>query len=227
MNAKDNIAKRLDELFADAPHSKAAWELQEELLANCMERYNDLTSQGMPPEQAERTVIENIGNIDELIAALPESDRTSENSYETERRQRSAVIVTIAVGLYILAGAILIASTLLADLFFGELVLVGFVIALLVCIVPTCLLVYNAYRWPAYNKKEDTVVEEFKEWSNDSKKSKSLRAAVSSLIWTLILIAYFVVSFTTFAWHLTWIIFLVGACLEAIVTLAFHFRELR
>lgn len=227
METREKISKQLDVLFVNAPRSKAAWELQEELLVNCIERYDDLVAGGMTPEQAETTVIDGIGNVDELIAALPQDGRRTEEAYEGERRQRSALIMAISIGLYIFAGAILIISAFLSDFYGDNLVMIGFSVALFICIVPTTLLVYNAYRWPSYKKKEDNVVESFKEWNNDSQKTKSVRKAISSLIWTITLVAYFVISFLTFAWHLTWILFLVGACVEAAVSLIFNLRELR
>jgi len=72
------------------------------------------------------------------------------------------------------------------------------------------------------------VVEEFKEWSNDNKKAKSVRGgAISSLVWTLTILIYLLLSFWTGAWYITWILFLVAVCIEAVVTLVFRIRELR
>ena len=71
MEARERIRQQLDELFALAPQNRAAWELQEELLANSMEKYQDLLADGMDEESAMQTVLAGIGNVDELIAALP------------------------------------------------------------------------------------------------------------------------------------------------------------
>lgn len=227
MDAKETIRAELDRLFASAPRNRASFELQEELLANCMERYSDLTRGGMEQNAAIQMVISNLGNVDELIAALPGDDGFARAEWEDERRQRSAVTTTIAVGLYILAGVVFFISIFISAIAYEPALLIGLAVAAALCIAPTCMLVYNAYRYPKYEKKEDTVVEDFREWQNDSKKAKSLRKSISSLIWTLTLVLYFLISFTTFAWHITWVIFLIAACLEAIVGIFFSMKGIQ
>lgn len=226
MEARERIRQRLDELFMSAPQNRAAWELQEELLANCMEKYQDLVAGGMDGESALRTVISGIGNVDELIAGLP-GDSVEDQLLREEIRQRSAVTVAVAVGLYIAAGAVFLLGVFISGFLWDQAVLIGLILAVIICIVPTCMLVYNANRYPAYQKREETVVEEFKEWSSENKKGKSLHSAVSSLLWTLVVVIYLVVSFATFQWQITWIIFVVGACVEAAVNLLFRLREMR
>lgn len=226
MEARERIRSQLDELFVGAPQNRAAWELQEELLANSMEKYQDLLSTGMDEESAMNSVLAGIGNVDELIAALP-GDYVEEQMYHDEMRSRSAMTTAIAVGLYIAAGVVFFLGMFLASFLWEPAMFIGLILAGLICIIPTCMLVYNAKRYPSYKKKEETVVEEFKEWSNDSKKAKSLRAAVSSLLWTVVTLVYLAVSFLTFQWHITWIIFLIGACLEAAINLAFRLGEMK
>lgn len=226
MEARERIRRQLDEMFLSAPQNRAAWELQEELLANCMEKYQDLIAGGMDEESAINTVLASIGNVDELIAALP-GDSVEEQMYQEEMRSRSAMTVAIAVGLYIAAGVLFFISIFVSAYFWEPALFVGLILAGLICIIPTCMLVYNAKRFPSYKKKEETVVEEFKEWSNDSKKAKGLRGAVSSLLWTIVTLVYLAVSFLTFQWQITWIIFIIGACIEAAVNLAFRLREMR
>ncbi len=225
MEARKILQQRLDELFAAAPRSRAAYELQEELLSNSMERMEDLLKSGMPEEQALNTVLAGIGNVDELIAALPGELAPISNAVREERRRKSAVTVAVAVGLYILAGVVFFMGALLSD-FFDMFAIIGLIAAAIVCIPPTCMLAYNAVRWPSYTKKNDTVVEEFKEWQSDNKRGKSVRGALSGLVWTLTVILYFLVSFLTGAWYITWLLFLVAACAEAVITLVLRMKEM-
>ncbi len=225
MEARKILRQRLDELFAAAPRSRAAYELQEELLSNSMERMEDLLKDGMPEDQALNTVLAGIGNVDELIAALPGEITPVSTAAQEARRQKSAVLVAISVGMYILAGVVFFLGALLSD-YYEPSVIIGLIVAVVICIPPTCLLVYNGTRYPAYNKKEETVVEEFREWQSDSKRSKSIRGALSSLVWTLTVILYFLVSFFTGAWNITWLLFLVAACAEAVITLVIRMRDL-
>lgn len=228
MNAKEKIREHLDGLFEDVPKSRASWELQEELLANSMERYEDLVKGGMDEEAALNQVMGSIGNVDELIAALPSEDHEMYRAIDMEMRQKSAMITAIAVGLYILAGAVFFVGVLVEDYFaFASASMIGLIVAIIICIFPTCMLVYNANRMPKYNKKDATVVEEFKAWNNDSQKSKKVRGAVSSLLWTLTTVVYLAVSFFTGKWWITWIIFLISSCIEAAINLIFRLQELK
>lgn len=227
MDEKERLKDHIEMLFINVPRSRAAYELQEELLANSIERYDDLTRGGMGAQEALQSVINSIGDVDELISALPPDDYSVLNrDWEYENRSRSAMIVTIAVGLYILAGVVFFVGVFFGEWLWEPATLVGLAAAGALCIPPTCMLVYNAQMRPKYKKREDTVVENFKEWNNDSKKLKSLRGALSSVIWTVCLVAYFLVSFFTGAWAITWILFIIAACLEAVVTLYFQLRKL-
>lgn len=226
MDARKEIRERLDVLFQNAPENRASWELQEELFSNCIERYYDLVNEGMEEERAINMVISNLGNVEDLIAELPEYDMELQHALRMHQKQRTAIITSISVGLYILAGVVLLIGAFIGEVWnFEYAPLIGLIVAMLICIVPTCMLVYSAKQYPKYKKKEDTLVEEFKEWSNDSKKTKTVRAALSSLLWTVTVAVYLIVSFMTFAWHITWIIFIIASCLEAAINLFFKLQE--
>lgn len=229
MDTKTRLRAHLDELFAGAPHTRAAYELQEELFVNSMEKYTDLLSEGMPAETAYQTVVAGIGNVDEIFAELgvePAGASAAPMGVTEEQRQKSAVTTAIAIGLYVFAGVVMFAGFALSEALYSDVVaLLGLVVALAVCIIPTVMLVYNAKRYPTYEKKEETVVENFKEFTSESQQRKAMRGAVSSLVWTLILIAYFVISFTTGAWAYTWLLFIIGGCIESIVSLAFSMKR--
>lgn len=228
MEVRKKIRDELDRLFVNAPQNRAAWELQEELLANSMERYDDLVKEGMQPEDALNNVISSIGNVDELIAALPPEDKGPTGGVLDETdRHRSAMFTTVAIGLYIVAVVIFLVGAFIGSYFYEPMIFVGLISAALICIVPTCMLVYNAQRHPRYKKKDDTVVESFKQWSSDTNQLKSVRKAISSIIWTLAVVLYFIISFATFAWAYTWIIFPLAACVEAVVGLLFRLKEMQ
>ncbi|WP_435790140.1 permease prefix domain 1-containing protein [Clostridium sp.] len=58
--------ERLYELFEDSPQTNRARELKEELLANLMDKYNDLISCGKAEYEAFNIAISGIGDVDEL-----------------------------------------------------------------------------------------------------------------------------------------------------------------
>ena len=50
-----------------------------------------------------------------------------------------------------------------------------------------------------------------------SDKEKLIRRSVHSILWLLITSIYFIISFATSAWHITWVIFLIGAALHSAI----------
>ena len=222
--ARDNLRAAIAAKFEDAPQTRAVFELREEISANSMERFEDLLGGGMEPDAAVKSVVDSIGDVNDLVRALPNDDMP--DIWYQENRERAAMVSTICVGLYILAGVVAAAGLLLGGLRGSSMFMTGGVIlAGLICIIPTCLLVYNAKMHPGYVKKDKTLVEEFKKWASDDKRNKELRKGFSGFLWTLVVVLYFVISFTTGAWYITWIIFLIGTCLEALVNLVFNLRN--
>ena len=134
-----------------------------------------------------------------------------------------------AVGLYIFAGAVFFFFGLISEItrsYRYDLAALGFVLALLICIAPTVMLVYAANMYPGYTKREkDDMVEQYKEAKYSSNKDKAVRKSINSIIWIITLVLYFIISFTTYKWYITWILFLIAACVQAIVKLIFELKK--
>ncbi len=222
----ERMRNHIEKLFEDAPKSRKAFELREELLANSQERYQDLLATGVSEDDAFRHVISSIGNVKELFQGL--NDPIVVDKTELEGKiQKIAILRTVAVGLYIFSVFVFLVCNM-SDMYSSlDLSLVGFAAMIFISIIPTCMLVYAANIYPKYRKTEDTIVEEFKEWKSESKKAKSVKGAVSCIIWTATLLLYFAVSFATFAWYVTWIIFVAAACVQAIAELIFRLKEIK
>lgn len=213
----DEIRNYIEKLFAEAPRTKAAYELKEELYANSNERYYDLLKDGVAEDEAMEIVIHSIGDVDQLFAGLEERDRTGNPDEPVTKRV--ALLRAVAISLYIIG----FAAWMLLDEFSGW--NIGFIVMLLFAAVATGILVYLGSAYPSYQKKDNTMVEEFKEWNLNKKKRRGIQGAVSTILWMLVLITYFLTSFLTNDWHLTWLIFLAGACLQAIVALVFQLKD--
>ena len=129
--------------------------------------------------------------------------------------------------MYIFAGAVFFCGGLLDEITHESFPwsLVGLVLAALICIIPTVMLVYISMMMPKYKKQEDNMVEEYKEWKSDAGRDKEIRRAISSIIWTVTVVIYLMVSFITMMWYITWIIFLIATCVEALVKLLFSLRK--
>jgi len=225
MNSR--IRDYINDLFHNAPMTKKAVDLKEEMIVNAEEKYKDLLASGYREEDAISAVVNSIGNLEELFREL----EREENEYiymemEMQIRQKKALYTAIAIGIYIFALVVFMFFCVMGDMFssmwyMDSLPLVGFIIALLLCIAPTCMLVYVSQLLPKESRRKERRTEGYQEWNERGARSKELRKAISSVIWLLTLIIYFLFSFGTGAWHITWIIFLIAACVESIVHIIF------
>jgi len=219
-----NIRRYIDDLFAETAPTKKAVELKEEMIQNLTEKYRDLVSEGKTNEAAYNITIASIGDISSLLAEL-EKDMTDNNgqNYNPESmRQKSAMRTAIAVMMYILCVLPLIILSNMNFPFASE---IGVPIMFLMIAGATGILVYNSITKANTSKHADTMVEEFREWQSDDRDRKALRKAISSALWSIILALYFIISFTTFAWHITWVIFIIGAALESLINVFFTSRK--
>ncbi len=234
----ERIKNHIEKLFEDAPSTRKALELKEELLANSEERYQDLITSGVSSEDAIKNVICSIGNVSELFQGLEEI-KTENNQDYYMKVKKAAIMKTTAVGIYIFSIVVFFFCDFIGDMSYGayhgwsgfpmgnfNYDALGLILMLLIDIVPTCMLVYVSSMYPKYTKIEDTVVEDFKEWKSGSLKVKAIKGSVRTVIWTSAILIYFAVSFLTYAWYATWIIFLVALCVQAIVELLFRLKEL-
>ena len=90
--------------------------------------------------------------------------------------------------------------------------------------IATGIIIYNSMTKPRYTKMDDTFMEDFKEWKSKNDTNKQAMRAIKSALWVFITALYFVISFTTMAWHISWVIFLIGAALESIIKAVFELK---
>lgn len=221
----ERIVRHMDMLFDVAPRTRKTLELKQEMTQNANDKYQDLIAEGYSEEDAYQNVIGSIGDVSELFEDLEE--RTPYTMSEADRKKK-ALITSISVGLYILAGVVFFLCQWLDEMPGGEYMeygSLGLVLAAAICIVPTCMLVYVSNLYPSYKKEDDSMVEEYKEVTSTSKREKAIIGAVSTIIWTVTIVLYFIISFGTGAWYITWIIFLMGGCAESIAVLVLNAKK--
>jgi len=219
----EKLRRHVDDLFSETAPTRKAVELKEEMIQNLSEKYCDLIAEGKTEEAAYNITIAGIGDISALLAEL-ERDMTNKESttFETEAsRQKSALLTAIAVMMYILCVLPLIMMSVLGFRFASE---IGVPVMFLMIAGATGLLIYNSMTKPKYHSS-DTMVEEFREWQSDDKDRKALRKAISSALWSIIVALYLIISFMTFAWHITWIIFILGAVIESLINILFTLKK--
>lgn len=215
---KDKLRNFIESLFEDAPKNKQTIELKEEMLQNLIDKYNDLVDSGKSSEAAYNIATASIGDIHELIRQIEKREENNllfEQNYD-KGRKRFALLLSISVMLYILC---VVPVILLEDS------VLGVVIMFVMVAIATGLILYNNMTKPKYLKKDSTVVEEFKEWKANSTEKNTLYQSITKVMWSCITILYFIVSFLTMAWHITWIIFLIGSAIQGIIRAIFELKK--
>ena len=221
---EEKIRQHIKELFAKAPRTRKAMELKEEMAQNTIEKYQDLIAEGYSQEDAWQIVSASIGDVTELFRELEEPDLY----LSAEDRKKKALLKALAIGLYIFAGVALIAWMYISEAFFykiPDIGLLGLIGAGLLCITPTCILVYAANMYPNYNKGEMNMVESYQEARRARSREKALKYSVSAIIWLVTLMLYFIISFVTLRWDVTWIVFLMGGCAQAVLFLVLSLKQ--
>lgn len=225
IHMKDKIVQYFNQLFEDAPKTRKALDLKQEMLQNALDKYEDLVQEGHSEEDAYQNVIQSIGDVTELFEEVEEKNLLS--LPESDRRKK-ALLKAIAVGLYILAGVVFFGFALICDQldYYDVYTGIGLILAGLICIPPTVMMIYAANMYPEYIKTEkQDMVEEYKEEKYRNNKDKAVMGSVSTLIWTLVLVAYFIISFNTGAWYITWVIFLIGGSIQSIASLLYSLHK--
>lgn len=228
---KERLRAYLDKLFTDVPRSSQASELREEIYANLCDKYDNMIAKGMNEEEAYYSTISSIGNIDELLGELGPSDAGF--AVTKKERQRSILLRSLAgaspflgiagfvVGLWMGNAGI---AFLLLFLFIGAGVAMRSFAKL--SEVPSVTKEKGARRTYIKGEEGETVVEEFKEFRRGKSRMEQLKSTVLTCMWLLIVILFFVLSFITGAWYITWIIFLVGVALSQAIKCYFNLKEL-
>lgn len=214
MNKKIQI--HVDALFANAGNSGHVLDIKEELLANLNDKYNDLVNSGKSEEEAFAIVVSGVGDISNLIDDVRQTPTYQPLEMERNKVKR-ALFLSIGIALYILS----IIPLLLIDYYTNNSE-IGVILMLIICAIATGCVVYgNNVSRVKYSKKGNNFVEEYKEKITVNNEKKSLQSAITSSMWTFIVVIYLAFSFLTDLWSVSWIIFLMGACAQQFIVYKF------
>lgn len=202
---RDQLIQYVTLLFAGAQYCA---DTKQEILQNTLDRYDDLVAQGKSPEAAYRLAISGIGDINEILGGTSEAvpvmqSPASEIADDGDSLFRK-LLRAVAIGLYILCP---IPLFVLGELGMDTIGLCG-TIALVA--VATVLILLGRKKSSGSEKKEE---------DDDIRCSprQELRKGVNSLIWAIGLAVYFIISFATMAWYVTWVIFPIIAAVQGLV----------
>jgi len=205
---REQLAQYVTLLFAGTQNCE---DIKQEILQNSLDRYDDLIAQGKAPEAAYRLAIMGIGDISEILgaqsasAAQTSSAKDVSNSTVKQSRNRA-----VAIGLYIVC---MIPVIVLSE--FG-LDILGLCLTLVIVAAATVLLLTNE-KSSTQNRQamENTVLTPQQE----------LKKSVCRIIRVICLIAYFIISFTTGAWYVTWLIFPLSGAIQGLAKAILDLKE--
>lgn len=145
----------IENLFSNAPRTKQAYELKEEIIRNTIERYHDLVADGKAEGEAYNLAIAGIGDINELLEVLG-TNPVEEGSYTDEQlmqiKRRDTVFKSIAVALYMLC--------VTPCIFFGALGggNIGAILMFFMISAATGLLIYNHQTKSLQFESDPTII---------------------------------------------------------------------
>lgn len=215
MNNKIN--NYIDVLFSDVPRSKRATELKEEMTANMNDRYEDYIKEGKSETQAYSLTIASMGDIDEMMReVMPDEKFIEEAQYYRKRNARNT---GIGVAMYILGFAALIACAIFEN---DKIGILGVVILLVMAAVATGIIVYSHMSTPLEYKDYDE--KDRRERQKFTPEGIKILNTVRSIYWSAMTLIYLAVSFLTFRWEITWIIWPLAAVLFEIIKTVIEMR---
>lgn len=210
---REQLTKYVELLFAGAPNAR---DIQQEILQNTLDRYDDLIAQGKSPEAAYSLSISGIGDISEILGsrraqAAPASPmETEESVVETIERKKMRAV---AIALYILCPVPLF---ILSEIGYDTL---GLCLLLLMVAGATALMVMTG------KGRQNAEAAEPIPTDPQSAAKQELRRSVRTVIWVITLCVYLVVSFATQAWFITWLVFPIGSAVQGLVNACIDLKE--
>ncbi|MGI5174129.1 hypothetical protein H0R92_11105 [Treponema sp. OMZ 840] len=204
------IAEYVNFIFRNAPNTREAMELKEEIENNVSDKYDKLVAGGLDEEQAFSKAIASIGNIDELLdelkrSAAQESSAVkefpaaeSENRQKKEKKMIRVLLEAAAIMLFVLCPVPVI---MLSDE-------IGVVWMFVFIACGTGILIFSSLF--KTRQSQDDIGRSFAEYKNHYKPKRRLFRKTKSLIWSCTILLYLIISFLTGRWDITWIIFIIS-----------------
>lgn len=252
---KHRIKEYLDTVFADAerraPDSVRLRDLKEELLGDLYDKYDHMIEGGRSPSAAYNAVIAGMGDISPLLEgvsgeaeplgdtakpAAPPRLSPEERRDQLKRRERAALLTSIAVAMYILCWVPMVILEALVGNLGG---VIGLPVMFLMIAAATAMIIYGSMTKSrtrraselagdadASNEDDDEDNDEDDDEKDEGRSARSpVYKAISSALWLLTVVAYFVISKQTGAWNITWVLLLMASALDNIIKAAFDLRR--
>lgn len=216
------IREYMDQLFESAPRTQRAYELKIELTQNLIEKYYALVGEGKSQEDAYNLTIMSIGDVRELFSQLEDDENGDPVPLpvyypQAQPDHRRALVRTAAVMLFILS---VVPPIVFGELFGNSTIggAIGPVGMFVMIALGVGMLVYDKWAHPKEPQPvPGSVVKDFQQWQKQKTVKKHYLAAFNGAFWPLVLAFYFIISFGTGRWYITWIVFLIAAAVDIVV----------
>lgn len=207
---REQLIQYVNLLFAG---TQGADDIRAEILQNTLDRYDDLIAQGKSPEAAYRLAISGIGDVNEIFGVHaekvnePQAAKDPAHTEHNDAQQKK--LRGIAVAMYILCAVPLIVLSEFGLDILGLCLTIGMVAAATYIMVIT-----------SKDENDDEANEKTQQTPQ-----QELKKSIGKIISTIALVLFFLLSFSTGAWHNTWLIFPIAACTKGLVNAIIDLKE--
>lgn len=187
---KKELKKTIKQL-CDEVGTAAAAEKLDDLTQDLTEEYDKRVKAGMAELDAYRDVLKNINTIREMLEALPKTDEELERKdREKGRKNLERILEKISTCMWLCT------------------VIVYFIFSFT---YGGWHLSWLIFLWSSIGQ---VILDMIKKYNRGKPLKKVMKSGISDVFWIVITIIYIIISFTSGAWHLTWLIFLFGALIQ-------------
>lgn len=146
---------------------------------------------------------------DHLFTRGKDDEDNYENMTRGQIKRKSAEVVSSSVFLYILS----VAFIAVAIPVFKMNPVIASAIFLIIIGIATARIIKHFMSIPKQERTQEEI------------KQNSIIKSINDIIGCIGVVIYFIVSFTTMAWHITWVIFIIVGLLENVVKLIFMLKD--
>lgn len=204
---REQLEQYVKLLFAGTPDSE---DMQQEILQNTLDRYDDLVEQGKSPEAAYRLAISGIGDIGEILGSEASPTPVVNVAETSEKNANKKLMRAVAIGMYICSA---IPLFILGGIGGG---VIGLSLTCLLVAAATALMVMSS-GGSAKQPTQDTAA--------SANPQAELRKAIKTAIGLVTLFIYLLISFWSGAWFITWLIFPIMGAVRGIVIACMDIKE--
>lgn len=192
---KNELKKTIKQLCNEVGTVAAANKL-DEITEELTNEYDKRVKVGMAELDAYRDVLKNIDVIREMLESLPKTqDEIDRNERKAGRKNLERILGKISTCMWLCTVIVYFLFTIR----FG-----GWYWTWLI------------FLWSSIGQ---VILGMVKKANRGKDMKKVMKSGLSSVLWLAITIIYFIISFVSGSWHLTWLIFPIGALIQTILSM--------